>query len=145
MRALSWLLAALLLGSSAAYAVNWLELDGGSAAGGLGLDVDTDSLRPAGAPRAVTVRVSYPEPRIHRSGARYRSAVVTVEFGCDVGLTGFRDAIFHSEPEGQGAVTAREDGRLGPVPEGSRNLLPARSVELLIRAACAHPATAEKG
>lgn len=136
------LLAALLLGAGAAHAANWFELDALSAATRLGIEADTDSIHHSGAQRAVTVRVSYPEPRVHRSGVPYRSVVATVEFNCEGGLAGYRDASFYAEARGSGTIAAREDGRLAPIPESTRELLPARSVEFLIRAACSEPTPA---
>jgi hypothetical protein len=137
------LLCALLLGGSAVHAANWFELDGPSAASDVAaLEVDTDSLGAAGSNHAVTVRVTYPEPHPHPAGGLFRSVVATVEFACEGGLTGYRGATYYAGPRGSGSAVARQEGRLAPASNGTRDLLPPRSVELLIRASCSRPATA---
>src|SRR5215208_6076367 len=123
MRAIICLVAALLLNSPAVQAANWFALDSSGAAGSVGVEVDTDSLRQSQRRRAVSVRVSYPEPRLHLWGAWFRSMVATVEFECEGQLAGYRDAIFYSETKGRGIVMAREEGRLAGITEGTRELL----------------------
>jgi len=135
-------LAAAFLCCEPAHAANWFSLDALSAASGLGIEVDLDSLRSTGMRREAVVRVSYPAAQVHGSGAAFRSAVATVEFECEGGLVGYRDAVFYSEAKGNGAVTAREEGRLAPIPEPTRELLPAKNLEVLIRAACSRPTPA---
>src|SRR5688500_14826166 len=93
MRALTFAAAALLLSAVPARAANWFSLDTLSAASGLGIEVDTDSLRQAGGRREIAVRVTYPEPRLHRGGAWFRSVVATVEFECEGRLGGYREAV----------------------------------------------------
>jgi hypothetical protein len=134
----------LLLGISTAHAASWFGLDALSAASGLGIEVDTDSLRQSGPRREIAVRVTYPEPRLHRWGAPFRSVVATVEFECEGRLGGYRDAVFYSDVKGQGLVTVREDGQSAAVPERTRDLLPAKSLEVLARAACSRPTPAVK-
>ncbi len=133
------LLCALLVGGAAAHAANWFELDGPRANGAGALEVDTDSLGMPGVNHAVTIRVSYPELRSLGSGPLFRSVVATVEFACQGGLAGWRDATYYSGPHGSGYAVARQAGALAPVPEG---MLPAHSAELLIHASCSRPATA---
>ena len=143
MRALP-LLAALLLSVPCAQAANWFGLDALSAASGLAIDVDTDTLRQEGARREIRVRVTYPEPRLHRWGASFRSVLATVEFDCEGRLAGYRDAVFFSEARGQGLVAVREDGPLTPIPGRTSDLLPARSLEVMARAACSRPTPATR-
>lgn len=140
MRTLSCLVALLI--SPAIHAENWFVLDTPGAAGALGIEVDTDSLRQTNGRREVMVRVSYSRPRQHGSGELFRSVVTRVEFECEGQLAGYRDATFYSEARGGGMVTAREEGRLAAAVEGTQDLLPPRSVELLIRAACSRPTPA---
>jgi hypothetical protein len=142
MHAIRRLLLALLLGAGAAHAENWFDLDALRASTGPGIEVDTDALREAGGRRLVTVRVSYPQARMHTSGAAYRSVVATVEFGCDGAAPRYRDAAFYSEAGGRGVVTLRENGLLPVSPDPAHELLPGRSVELLARAACTRPTPA---
>ena len=144
MRLLPPLAALLLLGLPTAHAASWFGLDALSAASGLGIEVDTDSLRQSGTRREIVVRVTYPESRLHRGGAPFRSVVATVEFECEGRLGGYRDAIFYSEVKGQGLVTVREDGHSPHVPDRTRELLPAKSLEVLTRAACSRPTSAVK-
>jgi len=136
------LVAALLLRAPVAQATNWFALDALSAASGLGIEVDTDSLRQVGDRRDIKVRLSYPELKVHRWGAPFRSVVATVEFECEGRMSGYRDAVFFSDVRGQGLVTVREDGTLAPIPERTGSLLPPRSLELLTRAACSRPTPA---
>ncbi len=136
------LLCALLFGAAAVHGANWFELDGPVATGDVVLEADTDSLGPNGANHAVTVRVTYPEPHPHAAGALFRSVVATVEFACDAGLTGYRGATYYAGPRGTGPAVARQEGRFAPASNGARDLLPPRSVELLIRASCARPTPA---
>ena len=142
MRALPWLVTALLLGTPDVQAANWFELEALGAGSGLDIEVDTDSLHQAGTRRTITVRMSYPEPRLHASGNPFRSVVVTVDVDCEGQLAGYRDATFHAEAKGQGPVTGREPGRLAPGTDAAGVLLPAKSAESLIRAACARPTPA---
>ena len=144
MRATTILAAALLVSAGPARAVNWFALDALSSASGLGIEVDTDSLRQAGTRREISVRVTYPEPRLHRGGAWFRSVVATVEFECEGRLGGYRDAVFFSDARGQGMVTVREDGAAGSIPARTADLLPAKSLEVLARAACARPTPAAR-
>ena len=141
MRTLPWLIAALLLGSPAVYATNWFAVDTLGAGSGVALETDIDSLRQANARHEVTVRVSYPQPRLHHSGAWFQSVVATVEFQCDGRLADYRDAIFYSETRAHGVIAAREHGRLA-TSEAAGDLLPPRGLELLIHAACARPTPA---
>jgi hypothetical protein len=53
-----------------------------------------------------------------------------------------RAVVFYSAAGGHGMVTTREEGRLAATSESTRDLLPARNVELLIRAACSRPTPA---
>lgn len=133
--------ALLLLG--AASATTWFPLDALSQASGLDIEVDTDSLRPASGGREVMVRVSYPQPRVHPSGAAFRSVVTTVAFRCDGGLAGYRDATYYADAGGRGTPVAREE-RPSPVPDATRELLPSRSLEQLTRAACTQPTPASR-
>jgi hypothetical protein len=135
------LAALLLLGMSAAHAANWFSLDALSAASGLGIEVDTDSLRQTGPRREVVVRVTYPEARQYR-GVTFRSVVATVAFECEGRLGGYRDAVFFAGAKGQGPVIAREDGAAPAVPDRIRDLLPPKSLEVLTRAACSRPTPA---
>jgi hypothetical protein len=142
MRLLPHLAALLLLGAATAHGATWFGLDALSAASGLGIEVDTDSLRQAGNRREIAVRVTYPEPRQHRWGALFRSVVATVEFECEGRLGGYRDALFYSDVKGLGLVVVREAGQFPAIPERTRDLLPPRSLETLIRAACSRPTPA---
>jgi hypothetical protein len=135
-------LVALLLISPAVHAETWFVLDTPGGPGDLGIEADMDSLRQAGGRREVRVRVSYAQTRQYRSGEPFRSVVTRVEFECEGQLAGYRDATFYSETGGGGMVTAREEGRLAAAAEGTRDLLPPRSVEVLIRAACSRPTPA---
>jgi len=141
-RLLPRLAAMVLIGMPTAHAASWFSLDTLSAASGLGIEVDTDSLRHAGSRREITVRVTYAEPRLHRAGASFRSVVATVEFECEGRLGGYRDAVFYSDVRGQGLVMVREDGTSAAVPDRIRDLLPAKSLEVLTRAACSRPTPA---
>jgi hypothetical protein len=118
-------------------AANWFALDALSAASGMAIEVDTDSLRLNGTRREVVVRATHPQPMQHASGAAYRSVLTTVEFDCEGQLAGYRDASFHAEPQGQGAVVARDRRPLTAVPDRTMQLLPPRILEQLARAACA--------
>jgi len=144
MRALTFAAAALLLSAVPARAANWFSLDTLSAASGLGIEVDTDSLRQAGGRREIAVRVTYPEPRLHRGGAWFRSVVATVEFECEGRLGRYREAVFFSEAKGQGTIAVREEGTSGAVPARIADLLPTKSLEVLARAACARPTPATR-
>jgi hypothetical protein len=144
MRSLPFIAAALLFSASPARAVNWFALDSLSVASGLGIEVDTDSLKQTGTKREVAVRVSYPEPRLHRGGAWFRSVVATVEFECEGRVGGYRDAVFFSDAKGQGTITVREEGPSGTVPARIMDLLPAKSLEVMARAACARPTSAAR-
>jgi len=144
MRVVFFVAGTLLLGTPAARGTTWFALDALSTASGLGIEVDTDSLRQTSAVgREIIVRVTYPQPRVHRSGASFRSVVAKVAFHCEGGLGGYREAAFYSDPEGQGLVTARDDGQL-PIPERTQDLLPAKSLELITRAGCAQPTPAAR-
>ncbi|MDP3762284.1 MAG: hypothetical protein Q8R01_17405 [Ramlibacter sp.] len=114
-----------------------------SANSGLVVEVDTDSLRPTTSGRQVAVRLTHPAPRQHRWGAFFRSVVTTVEFRCDGGLGTYRDAVYYSDARGTGLVTVREEGA-SQVPDRMRELLPARSLETLTRAACSQPTPASR-
>lgn len=132
----------LALGPAAAvHGATWFSLDALAKASGLGIEVDTDSLRHNGARRDITVRLTYPEPRQHRWGANFRSVVATVEFRCDGGLGSYRDAVYYSDVKGTGLVMVREEAP-SQVPDRIRELLPAKSLESLTRAACAQPTPA---
>jgi hypothetical protein len=144
MRSLPFIAAALLFSAAPARAINWFALDSLSAASGLGIEVDTDSLKQIGTKREIAVRVSYPEPRLHRGGAWFRSVVATVEFECEGRVGGYRDAVFFSDPKGQGTITVREEGPSGTVPARIMDLLPAKSLEVMARAACARPTPAAR-
>jgi hypothetical protein len=102
-----------LLGASPpVHATTWFALDALSAASGLGIEVDTDSLKHNTNRREVTVRVTYAQPRQHRWGAFYRSVVTTVEFRCEGGLGGLpgRRLLLGRERHGAG-----DDARGRPV------------------------------
>ena len=144
MRALRCLTAVLMLGAPAAQAITWFGLDALSKASNLGIEVDTDSLRQAASRREIRVRVTYPDTRLHRWGASFRSVAATVEFECEGRLAGYRDAVFYAEPGGRGLVMAKEDGLLAPIPDRTADLLPSRSVEVLARAACTQPTPASR-
>lgn len=144
MRASTVLAAALLVSAAPGRAVNWFALDALSAASGLGIEVDIDSLRQAGGRHQIAVRVSYPEPRLHRGGTWFRSVVTTVEFECEGRLGGYRDAAFFSDAGGRGTVVVREEGPAGPIPSRTMDLLPAKSLEAMARAACARPTPAAR-
>jgi len=144
MRALCCFTATLLFATPAAHAVNWFGLEALSKASNLEIDVDTDSLRQSGTRREIRVRVTYPETRLHRWGASFRSVAATVEFECEGRLAGYRDAVFYAEPAGRGLVMAKEDGPLAPIPDRTADLLPSKSVEQLVRAACAQPKPAAR-
>jgi hypothetical protein len=131
----------LALAAPLAHSATWFSLAALSAASGLAIEVDTDSLRVNGARREIIVRVSYPEVRAHRSGASFRSVVATVQFDCDGKLGTYRDAVFYSETEGRGPVTVREQAPSN-VPENMRDVLPAKSLEQMTRAACSQPTVA---
>lgn len=135
----------LLLGAAASpvQGATWFSLDTLSTASGLGIEVDTDSLRHTANRREIAVRLTYPEPRQHRWGAYVRSVVATVEFRCDGGLGNYRDAVYYSDVKGTGLVVVREEGQ-SQVPERMRELLPAKSLESLTRAACAQPTPATR-
>jgi hypothetical protein len=134
----------LLLGTaSPVHGATWFALDALSAASGLAIEVDTDSLRQNASRRDVTVRVTYPAARQHRWGPLYRSVVMTVEFRCEGGLGSYRDATYYSDVKGTGLVTVREEGP-SQIPERIRELLPPRSLETLTRAACAQPTPAAR-
>jgi hypothetical protein len=124
-----------------AQSATWFNLVALSAASGLAIEVDTDSLRVNGARREIVVRVSYPEVRTHRSGAPFRSVIATVQFDCDGKLGTYRDAVFYSEVEGRGSVVVREQAPSN-VPENMREVLPAKSLEQMTRAACSQPTVA---
>jgi hypothetical protein len=150
MRRASWIrrlcgLAAVLLAGMplAGYGATWFALDALSVASGLGIEVDTDSLRTTGNRREIAVRVTYPQPREHRWGALFRSVVATVEFRCDGGLGSYRDAVFYSDVKGTGLVTVREEGQ-AQIPDRIRELLPAKGLEALTRAACTQPTPASR-
>jgi hypothetical protein len=136
------LAAVLLLGAAPAVrGATWFSLDTLSSASGLGIEVDTESLRHTANRREIAVRLTYPEPRQHRWGALVRSVVATVEFRCDGGLGNYRDAVYYSDVKGTGLVVVREEGQ-SQVPERMRELLPPRSLESLTRAACSQPTPA---
>lgn len=124
-----------------AHSATWFSLAALSAASGLAIEVDTDSLRVNGARREIVVRVSYPDVRTHRSGASFRSVIATVQFDCEGKLGTYRDATFYSDVEGRGAATAREQAPSN-VPETMRDVLPAKSLEQMTRAACSQPTVA---
>jgi hypothetical protein len=132
----------LLAMASPAAAVNWFSLDALSATSGMTIEVDTDSLRHTANHRDIAVRITYPQVRFHVEAA-YRSVVTTVEFRCDGALGTYRDAVYHADAKGTGAVVAREPGQ-AQVPERIRQLLPPRSLETLTRAACAQPTPAAR-
>jgi hypothetical protein len=74
-------------------------------------------------------------------GAWYQSVVATVEFQCDGRLAEYRDAVFYSETRARGMIATRENGRLA-TSDAAADLVPPRTLELLIRAACARPTPA---
>lgn len=132
-----------LLAQGAVQASTWFPLDAVGQTSSMAIEVDTDSLRPASGGREVMVRVSYARPRVHASGAKFRSVVTTVEVRCDGGLAGYRDATYYAEAGGRGAPVAREE-REASVPDATRALLPRRSLEQLTRAACTQPTPATR-
>jgi hypothetical protein len=125
-----------------ARAEHWFGLDQLSAQSGMDIEVDTDSLREVRGRRSIVVRVTYPQPRVRADGLPYRSVVATVEFECEGRLAGYRDAAFYAGMRGQGGLVARESSQLAQIPEPTRGVLPANSLELLTRAACSRPTPA---
>jgi hypothetical protein len=134
--------AAVLSFAGPARAEHWFGLDQLSAQSGMEIEVDTDSLREVRGRRSIVVRVTYPQPRVRPDGLPFRSVVSTVEFECEGRLAGYRDAAFYAGVRGQGGLVARESSPLTQIPESTRGVLPASSLELLTRAACSRPATA---
>jgi hypothetical protein len=135
-------LAASLCLPGVARAEHWFGLDQLSAQSGMEIEVDTDSLREVRGRRSILVRVTYPQPRVRADGLLYRSAVATVEFECEGRLAGYRDAALYAGVRGQGGLVARESSQLAQIPEPTRGVLPASSLELLTRAACSRPTPA---
>jgi hypothetical protein len=128
--------------AASAHAEHWFGLDQLSAQSGMDIEVDTDSLREVRGRRSIVVRVTYPQPRVRPDGLPFRSVVATVEFECEGRLAGYRDASFYASVRSQGGLVARESSPLAQIPEPTRGVLPASSLELLTRAACARPTTA---
>jgi hypothetical protein len=125
-----------------ARAEHWFGLDQLSAQSGMEIEVDTDSLREMRGRRSIVVRVTYPQVRVRPDGLPFRSVVATIEFECEGRLAGYRDAAFYAGVRGQGGLVARESSQLAQIPEPMRGVLPANSLELLTRAACARPTPA---
>ena len=129
----------LLLGAKPAWAENWFALDAPGAAAEVAIEVDMDLFRLVGGRREVPIRVTWSEARVHASGVSFRSVVAMAELECVFKTPTLRDASFYSGMRGQGNLLMVRSGLLDAPAERIGDLLSAKTLELLERAACARP------